>query len=115
MAPSGRGGVLNDELGFCYLYAAQTRDLVAVGTHADLVAAGRWGGRFPAGDPWGASWATYSRYSLDHRTGFTGVRILDPGTRVEISQWGVVFHHRPLPWLPSRHRAADWRSTSWSS
>ena len=80
----------------------ETRDLVAVGTRADLVARALGRGE-PERDPWGASWAAYSRYSLDHRTGFTGVRILEPGTRVEISpERGVVFHHRPLPWLPSQ-------------
>jgi len=97
----GRGVVANDPLGFGALYWAETADAFIVSSRAAVTA---WlatpAGRTPSIDATAAGDMAFVSYILDDRTGFDGVKALDPGALVRIDGRGAEIE-RPVsvPWL----------------
>ena len=103
VAPDGSGVVASDVLGLRFLFEGRGEGVVAVGSHAGLVAGALApAGRRPARDALAASWLAYTRHWVGDRTGYAGVRLLRPGTTVALTPDGAPSRvERPGWWEPA--------------
>ena len=107
VAHDGSGVLYTDPLGARHLYLAETASATIIGTRSELVArAASSPSTRPAKDALAAAWLGWSRYIVGSATGYTGVRVLEPGTWVRLGQGGSPELMRGrAPW----DRADEWR------
>jgi hypothetical protein len=88
---NGEGLVASDALGLSFTYVGEDTTATVISSRAALVATAiNPDGSRPSLDPLGVCGLAYSSYRIGNRTGFTGVRTLDPGTVIDISGNGAV-------------------------
>ena len=104
---SGTGAALTDVLGLRHLYAGENDQVFAVSTQAEAVAQILAQLSGPERDVVGVAGLAFSGFLIGNRTGFTGVRRLDPGEAVALESTRPAQPARfevydPAPWSSGR-------------
>jgi len=102
LTADGDGWLIADPLGFRCVYLAENDDMVVVSSRAALAAeALTLGGGHPGREAIASCWLAFMTNHIGDSTGFTGVRVLDPGAVVELRAGRARVRDRPPRWLPS--------------
>jgi hypothetical protein len=101
LSNSGDGGVASDPLGLNFVFRAENPELSAMSSRAALCAQllAEEGAR-PARDHLAACWPAYSRHWIGERSGYSGVRLVRPGTVIKITSRRPSIDVDRTPWMP---------------
>jgi hypothetical protein len=102
-AGDGRCALVSDPLAYRLMFYGESDDVAVVSSRAALAArALAREGESPPRDPFSTCWLAYSGYRITDRSGFTSVRVVPPGSVVEMEAGtGVSISGRAAAWLPT--------------